>query len=330
MKPSARSILVLLPVLVSVFLFSTVSFAKYEDVTAVVLQDGTVISGKVMEMSPEQIKIVTSDGQVILKKFDDVKHLVKTDARTESGVIEKHQFELGPEIYYFEYKEPGLMKNLGPMYGIFMSYAYHQKWMFQMEGRLSYGKVDYDSEGTGETSGEDNGLFEIRAMGGYDFHPSGTVILTPFAGVAYRYLRNDSSGRTTSTGAKGYLRESNYYYSPIGITVDWRLKNGWSLGAKAEYDYFWDGQQKSFLSDVDSNYSDVSNNQKSGFGLRGSIRIKKEAESGHYYFAEPFMNYWEIENSDIATITYAGALWGWGREPKNKTYEIGLKLGVGF
>jgi len=79
MKPSAKSVLILLFVIISIFLFNTLSFAKYENITAVVFKDGTVISGKVMEMNSERIKIVTKEGEVIIRKFDDVKHLVKDD-----------------------------------------------------------------------------------------------------------------------------------------------------------------------------------------------------------------------------------------------------------
>ena len=79
MKPSVKSVRILLLVFISIFLFNTVSFAKYENITAVVFKDGTVISGKVMEMNSERIKIITKEGEVIIRKFDDVKHLVKDD-----------------------------------------------------------------------------------------------------------------------------------------------------------------------------------------------------------------------------------------------------------
>jgi hypothetical protein len=34
----------------------------------------------------------------------------------------KHTFELTPEIFYFTYKEPGVMKETGMMYGLLGSY----------------------------------------------------------------------------------------------------------------------------------------------------------------------------------------------------------------
>jgi len=35
-----------------------------------------------------------------------------------AGELQKHALELGPEISYIEYKEPGVMKENGWMYGI--------------------------------------------------------------------------------------------------------------------------------------------------------------------------------------------------------------------
>jgi hypothetical protein len=40
-------------------------------------------------------------------------------AQTETGILyKKHTFELGPEISYISYKEPGVMKEKGMMYGL--------------------------------------------------------------------------------------------------------------------------------------------------------------------------------------------------------------------
>jgi len=327
MKTSAKNIFILLLVFFSIFLFNTLSFAKYEDITAVVFKDGTVISGKITEMNPEQIKIVTKEGEVIIRKFDDVKDLVKADNSIRSVTRERHTFEFGPEISFIEYTEPRVMKNKGTMFGLGASYAYHNDIMLKFEGRYSYGKVDYENSGTMDNL-TDN-MFELRGIGGYDFKISEATTITPFIGLGFRYLSDDSGGRTTSTGAKGYMRRSFYNYSPIGIETNTLLSKGWSIGAIAEYDYFWQGEQKSALSDANPNYNDVTNNQHSGYGLRGSIRIKKQSDE-RYYVIEPFIRYWEIDKSDDSTVTYAGVIIGYGYEPRNRSTEIGLKLGIGF
>jgi hypothetical protein len=241
----------------------------------------------------------------------------------------KEVWEIAPEIFYMEYEEPGIMTNKGTLLGVGVSYAYHKQFMFKLEGRASYGKVDYNSTNTGSDKNIPDTLFEIRGLLGYDIKLSESLTMTPYIGLGYRYLQDDSSGTITTTGARGYLRASNYYYNPVGIETVMVLDHGWSFGVTAEYDYFLEGRQKSDLSNANSNYNDLTNRQNSGYGVRGSIQIRKHV-TDHFYFLEPFINYWEIDKSDDANITHAGVIWGYGWEPKNRTTEMGLKLGIGF
>ena len=236
----------------------------------------------------------------------------------------RHIWEIGPEISYIEYREPDIMSEKGLMYGIDAAYSYHNGVMIKVAGRFSYGQVDYQNSVT--FNNIDDIIFEIRTLGGYDFKLSKSLTMTPFIGLGYRYLRDDMAGRTSPAGSeKGYLRESNYYYSPIGIEAVNVFDNGWSAGAIIEYDYFWKGTQKSNFSTAVAGYNDVENDQNSGYGLRGSIMIKKQ--TARLFFAiEPFIRYWNIDQSEIQNLTdYETVL-----EPKNESTEIGVKFTIGF
>ncbi len=241
--------------------------------------------------------------------------------------LQMHTWEVGPEISHITYEEPGVMEEKGFMYGIAGSYAYHNIYMLKVEGRYSFGQVDYKNSGTIDDI--DNSIFEFRGLGGYDFRMSETSILTPYIGFGYRYLKDDVGGMTSSTGALGYERESKYYYSPIGIETITKLDNGWSLGLTVEYDYFWKGIQKSHLSDVDASISDMENDQNDGYGLRGSIKLQKKSEKIDFII-EPFIKYWDIEKSEVSAITVAGSIWGYGWEPENNSTEFGIKFAVKF
>jgi hypothetical protein len=238
--------------------------------------------------------------------------------------LQKHTWELGPEISYIEYKEPGVMKEKGMMYGIVGSYTYHDKLMLKAEGRFSYGQVDYSSPTSGTMDNIDDYIFEFRGLGGYYFPVSKASFLTPYTGIGYRYLNDDMSGKVTSTGAYGYERESNYIYSPIGVEFITDLKNGWSFGAMAEYDIFWWGKQRSHLGDIPG-YYDIENDQKKGYGCRGSIKVQKKGEKLDFVI-EPFIRYWNIKDSKI-TVDPAGRSW---IEPKNHSTEYGINLVVRF
>ncbi len=240
----------------------------------------------------------------------------------------KHSWGLGVVTSYIEYEEPGVMKEDGIMCGILGSYTYRDKCMLKLEGRYAYGEVDYDGQlddGTDYTvSNIDDTLFEIRGLVGYDFLLSEIATLTPYIGMGYRYL-NDA----LDEDIYGYQRESNYFYSPIGVEANTRLLNGWSVGLKFEYDYFWKGIQKSHFSDIDIGLSDVENDQNSGYGCRGSMVFLKEGKDVDFLI-EHYMIYWSIKKSEDASITYVGNYIGYAWEPKNNSKEYGIKCVARF
>ncbi|XLQ19584.1 MAG: autotransporter outer membrane beta-barrel domain-containing protein [Candidatus Moraniibacteriota bacterium] len=232
-----------------------------------------------------------------------------------------HFWDVGVELSNIVYKEPGRMKESGDMIGITGSYAYHNNVMIKFEGVFKYGQVDYDGKlqnGTPITLNNiDDYITEIRGLSGYDFQVATTTI-TPYIGLGYRYLI-DTMG---SVFMHGYDRESNYLYSPIGLTTLTNLQNGWSVGVILEYDVFWRGTQKSYMSNLQHGYNDIKKDQHSGYGLRGSIKIQKS-----HFLIEPFIRYWNIGDSDISMLTsYGSPIGKWFFEPNNNSTEIGLRV----
>lgn len=244
-----------------------------------------------------------------------------------------NSFELLPQISYVTYKESGV-KETGPFYGLTGAYTYRgdiadfpRKTMLKAEGRLSFGRVKYDghlTDGTPYTiSGINDALFEIRGLGGMDFVISTTTV-TPFAGLGYRFLSDN-----LSKDPAGYRRFSNYFYSPIGVETKTPFGNGWAGGVKFEYDVFWYGRQYSYLSDYNSAFNDVANDQDKGYGLRGSIRLSKENERFNF-IVEPYVAYWNIDESNKSSVTLYGTAVGTAWEPKNTSTEYGAKIGMEF
>ena len=249
----------------------------------------------------------------------------------ESKPLRESGAEMGFELSHITYEEPGVMEEKGIMYGVGGSYIVHQgnKFMFGLEGKFSLGQVDYDgklSDGTPYTIDDiTDYILEGRLLAGYDCPASKTTVITPYIGIGYRYL-NDAMGED----ARGYERESNYFYSPIGIDIIANLENGWSIGVIAEYDIFWYGLQRSHLGDVYTGVDVVENDQKKGYGARGSIKIQKKGKKIDFII-EPFIKYWDIKQSDTSAITLAGThIVGYGWEPENNSTEYGIKLAVKF
>lgn len=235
-------------------------------------------------------------------------------------------WEVGTEVSHITYDEPNVMEEEGMMDGLLGAYTYRDRIMLKGEARGSWGQVDYSNSGTMDDV--DDYMLELRGLAGYDFPVGEATTATPYAGLGYRYLNDDLTG-TTSTGAIGYERESNYYYSPIGVTTDTEFNNEWSGGLTLEYDYFWKGIQKSHLSDAVSGFADLENDQNDGYGCRASVHLTKKGENVDFII-EPFIRYWNIKKSEEENITYGGVVVGYGYEPKNNSTEFGLRLAAKF
>ena len=170
-------------------------------------------------------------------------------------------------------------------------------------------------------------MLEFRALGGYDIYLlSKTFAMTPYIGAGYRYL-NDNSHRKD---AGGYERKSNYIYSPIGFEFNIGLGNKWFIKEILEFDYFWWGRQKSYLSDADPGFNDPSNRQKQGYGFRGILAIRKQFKFVGFEFG-PSIKYWNIRKSNKVILTYYGDPYAFGPivkvyEPRNSSLEFGLIL----
>ncbi len=177
------------------------------------------------------------------------------------------------------------------------------------KNRAAYGQVDYTSAGTGTMTGIPDYQLESTFYLGIP-HEMLNSRITYFAGLGGRYLLNASGLRISSTGHSGYDRESRYVYMPLGINYE---KGSWEL--RAEYLYFLYGQQTSYLSNVSSNYSDITNDQEDGSGIKLNAKYYSDENFGY----EIYMDYWDIADSKLDTT-------GNFMEPRNTTSETGLRL----
>ncbi len=314
-------LLVMLPLL-----FGTIASAQDQQAEKVVqFKDGSTVTGKIVEMDIHTIKIQTTDGSIVTRKFDDITSVQNRDEIiTAKSLLPVHSIEIGFEAFYKTYYEPDVMNEKGMMYGVHLAYTYHDKVMAKGQLIVASGSVDYDSNNTGSISGISDNQWEIRGLLGYDFAVDPKFFVTPYIGLGYRYLGDDSSGKISTNSFHGYNRQSNYWYSPVGIEFTKILAEGWTIGAGGEFDIFWSGTQKSFLSNANPSYPDVSNQQNQGYGIRGSIRVEKKFTYAAI-LVEPFIRYWNIGQSD----TYTSATFS-GYEPKNNTTEYGALVGIKF
>ena len=230
-------------------------------------------------------------------------------------------WEIAGQASYYQYEEPSIdMRLWGPRVGLAASFTSvsEDKVFFRIDGRYSYGSLAY--EGTGERDGVPDSTLEARSVLGKDFRFEQEFSVAPYFGLGYRFLYNDLRG-TTSTGAVGYRRYSQYLYVPLGLTLRASLGSQWVMAPTIEYDYFIAGAQVSRLSDTNLGFSDARNRQDKGYGYRLSLMLEKSS-----WAFGPWMHYWHIEDSDIVSIGQGVS----GLEPRNETRETGFEVRYRF
>ena len=241
--------------------------------------------------------------------------------------------DIGVEVYSFNYEEPQLMKESGTMLGFDFSAIYKNILLLGLDFRTAKGSVNYNGmllDGTSYKmdSVPDWGM-EARALGGADF--SGFSV---YSGIGGRLWEDNSS-----EDPKGYYRSSSYIYGPFGFQIQTGEKNKFFASVRAEYDYFFGGEQRSNLSKFGihdmNNSNPIRTPQKNGYGLRGSLRLV-----GSNFKIEPFVRIWDIgmsEITDVEMYMYPNSKYNLKdpiilqfAEPPNSTTELGVKLGFSF
>jgi len=225
--------------------------------------------------------------------------------------------ELGMSVSSYLYEEPALMSNKGDKFGLnhFGVKTLDDVWFVKDDVRFAFGSVGYSSPKSGTKSNVADWYIDVRGLLGRDIQV-GDVMYSPFVGLGYRFLFNDLRGYT-SRGSVGYRRESNYLYIPIGLTHRFSLQDAAVLATTFEYDHLLKGKQISKLSDTGLvGYTDVSNDQHRGFGLRAEIMYTM-----HDLAFGPFLATWNINDSDLVQG---------GLEPYNRTTEFGLRMRFRF
>ena len=275
------------------------------------------------------------------------------------------QFGLGVPLYRHTYEEAGLMKETGwlfaPAFTGFMR-TNIDKLTLELEFEIAQGKVNYDGKvqsiegGTEplEINGVKDEFKELRLLGGLTFSLPQTTTIALFSGLGWRWWQDD-----LGVHELGYLRESRYVYIPVGIRIHFSRQSGGHISAVLEYDVFREGVQESESSDVSKRrllkdkpfpweyitLEKVTNHQKSGYGLRGSVMwVSQPISSGGLrlrYALLGFIRFWHIADSDIQTAhmtfyeRYEHHWTSWTfevpmMEPENKTIEFGAAIILQF
>jgi hypothetical protein len=244
--------------------------------------------------------------------------------------------EIGLTVSKYKYEESDFMSLKAVKVGVDYSvtFPFNGSWFVRGDARYANGKTDYESNGTGSSQDNPDWYAEWRLTVGHEF-VFGSHTLAPYLGYGYRFLLSDLRG-TSSSGAVGYRRESQYNYLPVGLRYSIAFGSASHLVTTLEYDRLIDGRQKTLLSDTEG-YSgwitvgDVTNKQRHGYGVRFSSMFQT-----HGWSFGPYATYWKIRESEIASNestheAYPGyVIIRYWIEPENTTKEAGVKVSYMF
>ena len=237
-----------------------------------------------------------------------------TAAADTSGI----EFHSSLALSSYRYEEPGLMQLKGQKAAIELQWVNTAPSGQQLaiDVRGVFGPVDYSSQDSGSDTGEPDFYTDLRLLGGQSIR-WGSERLTPYLGLGWRRLVNDSSGMTTSTGAVGYRRTSNYFYLPLGANLSFSIAGEARLEINAEFDHLVSGTQKSELPG-----ETINNTQRRGRGWRfGFLYGNREWAIG------PFIQAWKIAKSNEVDCDNGTAICF---EPANETREFGIRVQIGI
>lgn len=245
-----------------------------------------------------------------------------------SAQLKPFNFEVGPEFEYYQYREPGVMKETGGLFGGYMLFraTVASRLDARMFGSAAGGELKYEgSTWAGDALEIDtpNWLLNFRPTLGFALYAGDTVVI-PYAGVALRYVQDDLAANYSG----GYMRQNTYLYSPLGVEVR-QYAGAWTFGLCGEFDVFWRGTNRN--KDIPIGYSKYSETmtQTSGYGIQGSVFAKAQVSPAFELSMEPFISYWDIGKSDTKTLrTEYGDISIY--EPENNTLTVGCRLGLGW
>jgi hypothetical protein len=256
-----------------------------------------------------------------------------------SGRLKEHSISFEASEYKYQEVNKGeeFMNIKGKRYGLAYEYLscgdVSSFWSYQ--GTLSFGELIYDG-------GSQDGEIKFKVSCREDFYQEhrllyGVVVssVMPYVGLGFRGLFNRINDYNFPEGKViyGYDRNSAYVYIPLGIMFSFDLSEHCNFRLNPEFDLFLVGRQITGL-DVKGNGKCLVNHLYGGYGFRASGRISEKIGKNFALFFEPFVKYWDIDESEkeyyyVEDKDRKMKLKGYF-EPKNNTMEYGAKVGITF
>ena len=226
------------------------------------------------------------------------------------------------DVHHYLYEEPGIMREQSNLPGLIFGCDNYQHFansfeLDQLGYRFELGGGQMRYVGSGMTSSVYiKSLIELYAPLSSPFtepHNQYQGAYKFYLGLGYRNLLDHPLQQCTSSGHHTYIRSSQYFYMPVGMS----LSTPWLGRCNLQYNFFFKGRQISFLNLIFENANKVIHDQSQGYG-------------GHISYIWPdgrrscYLCYWRIENSNVGVMILDGHSYR-VLEPQNFTMELGWR-----
>jgi len=233
---------------------------------------------------------------------------------------QKH-FDIGLSGGYYQYKEPEAMKATGMTYTLHSgaSYTFDSSVFFAIRSMVGFSpKLTYKQFcDSSEIKNVKNHYFDVSPRVGYNFISHSDMQLTGYLGYGYEYLKYKSVKVIT------YLRWQEYHYAVIGAQFKKQLDSEWLIESDIDLNWMFHGKHKT-VTKYSPGYgmrdTIIRVKQKSGFGIKVDLMLGQDYNYWGWRIG-PYFRGWTIDQSSDDR----GAV-----EPKNTTYDTGLKVKLTF
>jgi hypothetical protein len=326
---AGRLLIIFITSITLLIVFSSLAFSQtsFRSITGIVLKDGRVIEGTVTQINAEKVTILTKDGQSVTCKYDDVERFLKDREAVETKQVRgerKSSLEFGLMYYYYDYSESINSNESGWLPGIYLSYDYKEpsNIYIKLYGNYADGNLTYDGatfSGTPMSFDHSMSFFKFEGDIGYTNAINEKLLLIPYTGYGYRYWRR---GETENISGALFIKEQyTWSYIPVGVRVDYKMDDKWTIGANAAVHFMFGGKMTAYFSEVNSALPDVDFDLGDKPAYYFEIPVSYKYDQNWSFVGTFWYEYSEIGKSDTVYGLY---------EPDSKTNQYGFSLGVAY
>jgi hypothetical protein len=270
----------------------------------------------------------------------------KLEEFPNSAQAHPHQFYIGPDLFYRDYKEeeirPGFKSNeFGTLYGVQATYDYVKGNSIYGGGSFRYGGGKTAYEGGIQINGTQNDLKSttdnkfLNAEGrlGYTFSldRQDRLLVSPFVGVGYHQWNRDVASSLSSNGTRfaGVIEDYSWGYLGPGVQAKYQVSPQFDIGLDAKLMMMVDGKIEATIKNPATGQVTSTDGGKLGNALQYEVELPityhltQDNNSNIDLKLAPY-----YRSQDIAR----GPLFrsGTAREPASKTSVYGVTLGAQF